>query len=387
MRQYESSHPWLTFSLDLRPAPAKLWILLGECQSKCEHISGVPLRPATARQLHLLYLAKGVSATTAIEGNTLTEKQVLDHLKGQLDLPASQNYLKQELDNITTACNSILSQVKTKTLPLLTTSRIEDLNRFVLNKLPVEDHVIPGQIRSYSVGVANYRGAPAEDCGYLLDQLCEWLNGPGFDAPSDQEIIYAILKAIIAHLYLAWVHPFGDGNGRTARLMEFQILIASGVPAPAAHLLSNHYNQTRAEYYRQLDQAHRSGGDIIPFILYAVQGFADGLRSQLGVIRDQQWDVTWRNYIHESFREETGPGAERQRRLALDLSQKTGPVSFSRLTDISPRIAKAYANKTNTTLRRDLEKLLRMELIRKEKDGYLANKELLLAFLPAKAEL
>ncbi|MGH9802592.1 MAG: Fic family protein, partial [Blastocatellia bacterium] len=188
-------------------------------------------------------------------------------------------------------------------------------------------------------------------------------------------------------LYLAWIHPFGDGNGRAARLLEFQILIGSGIPAPAAHLLSNHYNQTRAEYYRQLDQAHRAGGDAIPFILYAVSGFADGLRAQLKVIRDQQWDVAWRNFIHESFKDKTSPLAERQRWLALDLSQRAEPVPFSGLAEISPRIAKAYANKTDYTLRRDVEKLLEMELIRKEKDGYQTNKELILAFLPAKAEL
>lgn len=386
MRQYEKTHPWITFSLDLRPAPARLWLILGECQSKCEHIAGVPLRPATAQYLHQLYLAKGVSATTAIEGNTLSEKQVLEHLKGRLDLPRSQEYLKQELDNITSGCNLILHHVQNKRLPRLTSDGIKTLNRIVLDKLPVEEHVIPGKVRNFSVGVANYRGAPAEDCESLLDRLCEWLNGQSFEAPANQVIAYAILKAVIAHLYLAWIHPFGDGNGRAARLLEFQILIGSGVPAPAAHLLSNHYNQTRAEYYRQLDQAHRSGGDIIPFILYAVEGFADGLRAQLRVIRDQQWDVAWRNFIHESFRDQTSPGAERQRRLALDLSQKSDPVSLSELAEISPRIAKAYANKTDKTLRRDVDKLLKMELIRKEKDGYLANKELLLAFLPAKAE-
>jgi Fic family protein len=44
------------------------------------------------------------------------------------------------------------------------------------------------------------------------------------------EIPYAILKAILAHLCLAWIHPFGDGNGRTARLVEFQILIFPGCP-------------------------------------------------------------------------------------------------------------------------------------------------------------
>ena len=57
------------------------------------------------------------------------------------------------------------------------------------------------------------------------------------------------------------------------------ILVISGVPAPAAHLLSNHYNQTRSEYYRQLGRASQSGGDVLPFITYAVRGFVDGLRA------------------------------------------------------------------------------------------------------------
>lgn len=58
-RQYLKSHPWLTFTLNLRPAPVSLWVLLGECQSKCEHIAGVPLRPNIAQLLQLLYLASG----------------------------------------------------------------------------------------------------------------------------------------------------------------------------------------------------------------------------------------------------------------------------------------------------------------------------------------
>lgn len=70
------------------------------------------------------------------------------------------------------------------------------------------------------------------------------------------------------------------------------------MPSPAAHLLSNHCNQTRAEYYRQLDHASKSGGDIAPFIGYVVRGFVDGLREQLEKISTQQWDVVWRNFMH-----------------------------------------------------------------------------------------
>jgi Fic family protein len=68
---------------------------------------------------------------------------------------------------------------------------------------------------------------------------------------------------------------------------------------PAAHLLSNHYNETRSEYYRQLDMASRSGGDVIPFIRYAMQGFVDGLRDQINLVRDQQLHVAWINFVYD----------------------------------------------------------------------------------------
>ena len=82
MRTYERTHPWIRFSLDLRSAPWSLWVVLGECQSKCEEMAGVPLRPDTAEGLHQLFLARGALATTAIEGNTLSEEEVLAHLRG-----------------------------------------------------------------------------------------------------------------------------------------------------------------------------------------------------------------------------------------------------------------------------------------------------------------
>ena len=83
-------------------------------------------------------------------------------------------------------------------------------------------------------------------------------------APKWLEPVMPILSAILAHLYLAWIHPFGDGNGRSARLLEFGVLLTGRVPTVAAHLLANFYNDTRSEYYRQLRIASESGGDVVP---------------------------------------------------------------------------------------------------------------------------
>ena len=382
MRTYEKTHPWIKFQLDLRPAGPKFWMLLGEASSKCEHIAGVPLQPDVARDLHQLYLAKGAQATTAIEGNTLSEQEVLQRIKGELTLPASKEYLGQEVDNIVNACNRIRDRLREGD-DAMTSGSVREFNRLVLEKLRLEKGVVTGEVRQHSVVVGrSYLGAPAEDCEFLLNRLCEWLSGPDFRASEGMELVFAIIKAVVAHVYVAWIHPFGDGNGRTARLMEFQILLSAGVPTPAAHLMNNHYNQTRSEYYRQLEAASRSGGDIIPFLEYAAQGLVDGLREQLAKIRLRQWDVAWENFVHEEFREKTGKTARRQRSLVLDLSRLEKPVQAGMVSDLSPRLAREYAGKTPKTIRRDLGALLKMDLVERTPEGFRARKEKILAFLP-----
>ena len=383
MRTYEKTHPWLTFQIDLRLIDFATWICLGEAQSKCEHISGVPLRPSVAKQLHMVYLAKGVLATTAIEGNTLTEAQVIEHLEGRLRLPPSKEYLAKEIDNIIIACEKITTDILIHNKAEISVDIIRNYNKLILDGLSLGESVAPGQIRDYSVGVGGYRAAPAEDCEYLLKKLCSWLNE--FQIPQKNRIAFGILKAVIAHIYFVWIHPFGDGNGRTARLIEFQILLEAGVPTPAAHLLSNFYNQTRTEYYRQLDKTTKTKGNISDFIIYASSGFVDQLREQLDIIRRQQWDIVWRNYVHEMFKDQTSEAAVRQRRLALDLSFSTDEsIRISKIPEISIRMAGAYAKKTKKTMVRDVNKLINMGLLERTKEGVRAKREVILAFLPAR---
>ena len=103
-RQYEQTHPWITFRLDLNQAHPNLWTLLGQAVTFCRQVSQAALHPDIAKKFKTLYLSKGVRATTAIEGNTLTEEQVQAQIEGKLDLPPSQEYLQQEVVNILRAC-------------------------------------------------------------------------------------------------------------------------------------------------------------------------------------------------------------------------------------------------------------------------------------------
>jgi Fic family protein len=388
MTAFVRTHPWISFSLETRKLPAATWIALGEARSKCEHLAGVPLRPHIAERLYEIYLAKGIHATAAIEGNTLTEGQVFQRMKGKRDLPQSQEYLGREIDNIIDAANRIIGRISKKGFSPISVDDIKDYNRRILKGLELEGHVKPGEYRDIDVGVMDYKAPHPKECERLVERLCQWLNSEDFKPPHKEDtIVFGIIKAIAAHVYFAWIHPFGDGNGRTARLLEVRFLMEAGVPSAASHLLSNHYSITRMDYYRRLAETSKNGGDLSSFIFYAVRGLVDQLRKQLLFVKYQQWGLAWESYVHEALGTKRTNTARRQHVLLLALSDRPDPVLKSELRRLTPKLAEMYATKTPKTLSRDLNELTKKGLITIEGDTARANKEILLAYLPgARAE-
>ena len=385
-RQYEQTHPWITFRLDLNEAQPNLWTLLGQAVTFCRQVSQAALHPDIAKTFKTLYLSKGARATTAIEGNTLTEEQVQAQIEGNLDLPLSQEYLQQEVANILRACGVIESAIDAGNPPRLTVDLVREYNGWVLEGLGehLAEGVVPGEIRTYSVGVGSYRGAPPEDCDYLLERLCEWLEEkteiPFFADEDDRRVAAGILHAVLVHLYIAWIHPFGDGNGRTARLLEFMVLVRSGVPFPSAHLLSDHYNMTRTRYYRELDRSSVKR-DAFGFLQYALQGFVDGLQGQCDEIQGYQLGIAWEHFIYDVFaQKQHSPSMQRRRQLVIELGRKREFVSKADIVDLSPSIARYYADKTDKTLTRDLNWLARKKLIARTGKAWMANIGIMRAF-------
>jgi len=382
---FERSHPWIKFDpIDLTRASYRLWMLLGEAGSKIEHLRGVPLRPEATSRLQEVYLAKGALASAQIEGNTLTEQEAISLVEGQLQLPPSREYLGQEVKNIVDAVNEIAFDLYDAGPVPITPDLIAKFNARVLKDLALSEDVRPGMYRTSSVVVGRYIGAPAEDIPYLTERLCSWLES-NFEPPDDRDdlrIAFVIIKAVLAHLYFEWIHPFGDGNGRTGRLIEFHILVSAGIPFPAAHLLSNHYNQTRGEYYRQLEHASASGGQLMRFLEYAAEGLVDGLRLQIERVQAEQMAVMWENHVHHLVPGATSVAA-RQRALVFELTRHGTPVPRRLLMTLSPEVQLAYRGKTSKTLSRDLNALRNKELILQTPDGWSANGDLVRGFLPA----
>ncbi|NJS15386.1 MAG: Fic family protein [Sphingopyxis sp.] len=377
------THPWITFEIDLRQLQPLTWIALGEAQSKSQHLAGVALKPESAAELLRIFLAKGVHATTAIEGNTLSEQQVRDRIEGKEVVPKSQRYLQTEVDNVLRLSNSIANDVAKNGGVDIAIESICQYNQELLAELELDDHVSPGKFRKMVVGVSDYRAPEAKFLDGLMEQFCNWMNGSNFRPPDpNQKIAFGVIKAIVAHLYLAWIHAFGDGNGRTARAMEVRILMEAGVPMTAAHLLSNHYNQTRTEYYRQLSRASKSGGDIKPFLSYSIDGFVDQLRSQIEIVREYQFNMAWENYVYDKFGKNKSFSDKRQIKLLLALSSYGDWIERVQLRRLNVEIVEEYSSKTGKTLTRDLNRLVIEGLVIKSGNRVKANKSMILAFLP-----
>jgi Fic family protein len=359
--------------------------LLGQCYAYINSMLNIPIRPDYHQQLLLVSLNKGALATTAIEGNTLTEKDLAQINDGR-NLEPSRKYQQQEVKNILAAFNIILGELIRKKNPeIISPELIGRFNEMVGRDIGESFGGEPGHFRRQNVVVgAVYRPPSFEMVKEFIQKLCSWLMSY-FHYAYEQNFDDAVLEAIVTHVYIAWIHPFIDGNGRTARLLEFYLLMRAGVPSIASHILSNHYNNTRTVYYRQLQYATETG-DLSEFIQYALEGFRDGLEHTIMVIHKDQTELTWNNYVHDVTEKMQDEGKNRKilkriRQLAYHIPADKF-LSLDEIAILDYKIAEEYMGLNPITLRRDLDLLVKKDLLKTEKNRYRANHELLHSLLP-----
>ena len=356
--------------------------LLGQCYAYVNAIHNIPIRPDYHRELLTVSLHKGALATTAIEGNTLTPEE-LTLIQNGKDLAPSKKYQQQEVKNVLDAFNTILNELVRKKIPtVVSPDLIKRFNEMVGKDIGEAFGGNPGHFRRKNVTVGAYRPPSFELVDGLVLELCDWLFKE-FHYEQGQHFDEAVLEAIVSHIYIAWIHPFLDGNGRTARLLEFYLVLRAGIPSIASHILSNHYNDTRTMYYQQLQRASETG-DLSAFIQYALEGFRDGLEQTIMVIHRGQTELTWNNYVHDMIENIQGKNRNTLRRLR-ELAYRIPADRFCSPDEIkilTVEIADKYMNLNPITLRRDLDILTEQELLKAEKGKYRANHELLRSFLP-----
>jgi len=353
---------------------------LGQCYSIIKALRDIPIKPEIRSRLLNVALVKGAQSTTAIEGNTLTDAEV-EKVNEGISLPPSKEYQEIEVRNILNALNELLDEVTLNNkLERISVELIKKFNYLVGKDLGEHFNAIPGKIRNHNVTVGTkYRPPDYQDVEFLLKNFCDW-SIKEFHFDKGQDFRDSVIQAIVSHVYIAWIHPFGDGNGRTARLLEFYILLRAGNPDFASHLLSNFYNETRNEYYRHLEKSTKTG-ILSDFISYAVKGYRDGLNNILSIVQLEEFKTSWVNYIHEIFQTNKVKSKnekinKRRRNLILTIPVFK-KLSLNEILNLSIDIAATYKILSQRTLMRDIDELIELNLLKNEKDEYWANVDLL----------
>ena len=104
---------------------------------------------------------------------------------------------------------------------------------------------------------------PHEEVKQLLEDLCSFANN---DSPDN--FIHPIIKGIILHFMLAYIHPFADGNGRTARSLVYWYMMKKGYWLTEYLSISRIIYTSKAKYEHAFLYTERDGNDLSYFIQF-----------------------------------------------------------------------------------------------------------------------
>lgn len=356
---------------------------LGRCAAIADSLAQLPVSPENQEQLKQVAFQRGAQATTAIEGNTITDEE-LRKLVERVPLPKSREYQAREVQNALDAMQMVWSRVvEGDGGEKLNARFIKECNRIIGKDLGALYDGVPGRLRADRRHVGRYLAPPPEKVPQLVEEYCDWLRRE-FPKRDTGDMSSVIVEAIVAHVFFEWIHPFADGNGRTGRLLEFYLLLQGGMPDIAAHVLANHYNLTRTEYAAHFEEARRQR-DLTAFLNYSIQGLLDGLLETEATVRHMLFELTWKSLIYDRFAAYTDYHKRSifRRRRALALAMPIGGEfsvnellvqSASKLGDH----LQEYLGKDFRTLIADLKKIAELGLVRVEgRNRYVANTQLL----------
>ena len=220
----------------------------------------------------------------------------------------------------------------------------------------------------------DYPTPGAEQVPELTAGLFSWLDRDFPPAGEGGNLGSAVIRALVTHVYLLWIRPFAEGNGRTARLAEACVLLDAGYPAVAARIPSTFYATLRPEYHRQLELATRERS-LTSFISFAADGLRSGLHDLHDSIRRAHFARAWRGFVLDRLeghphRKRTVFRRRRDLMLALPLD---GTRDIEEIARLDPLTARLYSGLSKRTLRRDLDFLVRTGLLSATRGRFAVN--------------
>lgn len=206
-----------------------------------------------------------------IEGNHTT---LADYIESKIESPATPSDQIQEVANIEGAMDYVEEAIQAS--GHISETFIRELHQLTVRGLIREGDSTPGQYRAGNVQIGGADHLPPEAAlvPMLMQELADFINRD--DPPK-----YDLLKMAIVHHRFCWIHPFGNGNGRTVRLLSYAMLIKYGFNVQAGGRVLNPtavFCNDRNAYYAMLSEADAGTDEgLEKWCLYVL----GGIRSEL----------------------------------------------------------------------------------------------------------
>ena len=316
------------------------------------HLSAakVLLTPQNSMQLYgVKAMEEEIISTFTIEQVDFTRDSVRKILSGLAPTDESESRIfgmKKGLEFISDPANQI------------TEDSIHRLYEMAIGAyLPEEDRLLPGNFyRHDSVYVV---GAKVEHAGLPWQELPAYMGELVAFIHEDSEI-NDLLKAALIHFYIAYLHPYFDGNGRMARLVHLWYLVQQGYSSALFVPLSEYINKSRKGYYDAytlVEENARISGvlDASPFLVYFIENVYHKLNGALPVT---QMTAAFQAALSQ------GQVTEKEKALWEFVLSAYGEAEFS-----TKQLEKDFGNAAYATIRSFVLKFERLGLLRSVQYG------------------
>jgi Fic family protein len=235
----------------------------------------IPRWEVTLRREAIIHNAH---SSTSIEGNRLSLEQVSDLAQGREVMATRKD--KKEVLNYLNALENIGKLTKG--------SSIDEKGILNIHQRVTEDTLDNpndcGAYRNRYVIVANrltgevfFKPPKNEDVPELMKDLLEWINS------EEARELNPIIETGIVHYEFVRIHPFVDGNGRTARVLAALILYLRGFDTKQFFCLDDYYDSDRSAYYRALQSVDQETLDLTNWLEY----FAEGVNVSIETVKER----------------------------------------------------------------------------------------------------
>lgn len=302
MINYEIPKEWIKYD------GQRLANTFAEAKASVLSLKTVPYQRRWVDELQTIELKREVAGTSRIEGAEFTEQELEAAMK---ETPEQLLTRSQKQAHAVVKTYRWIAQLEPD-IPL-NAELICAIHRNIVTGAD-DDHCPPGRLRkqneNVNFGAPRHRGAEGGDeCKEAYHQLTEALQKEyrGHDP---------MIQALAVHYHIAAMHPFLDGNGRTARAVEALMLQRAGLRDTCFIAMSNYYYDEKNAYLTTLAEVRQSGHDLTPFLLFALKGIAIQSQRLLKQIQLQISKELFRNIMYELFNRLKSPRkrliAERQ---------------------------------------------------------------------------